>query len=177
MFLGFPFPLNHHVAALAVQRGTFTLRFYLRLADAGFFLQQFQLQVREFLTARPILLDSPQPQLFFQCRALQFRPLQLLLQLRNQRLRLLERRWERTIRMELSTHDECLVTENVCGKQWFYAGFMRGALTSSISFRYHGRGLAACEIHASDQHRELFRREAHLDFSRAHLRPTKTPAL
>src|SRR6516164_5671362 len=46
--------------------------------------------------------------------------------------------------MELSTHDECLVTDNICGKQSFYAGFMRGATTSSISFRYHGRGLAAC---------------------------------
>src|SRR5215813_9008815 len=71
MFLGVPFPRDHHFADLAVQRGTFTLGFYLRLADPGFFLQQLQLQVREFFAARPILLDSLQPQLFLQGRTLQ----------------------------------------------------------------------------------------------------------
>ena len=43
MFLCFPFPVYHHFGGLAVQRGTFTLGFYLRLADAWFFLQQLQL--------------------------------------------------------------------------------------------------------------------------------------
>src|SRR5215469_7014171 len=43
MFLCVPFPRYHHFTDLAVQRGTFALGFYLRLADAGFFLQQLQL--------------------------------------------------------------------------------------------------------------------------------------
>src|SRR5262245_62667174 len=77
--------------------------------------------------------------------------------------------------MEFCTHDECFSTRQCLWKAMVLCR-IHAASTHFVNLSpIPLPRLRLLQIHSSDQHGELFRRECHLHFSHSRLRPSESP--